>query len=99
MNDVSTESSAPHADGLYVKVWAALLLLTAITVGITHLDMKAFAVVTALIIASVKASLVLLYFMHLRFESRLLAVVMAVALGTFTIFLALTFADVHYRFY
>ncbi len=99
MNDVVTESSGHHGDGLYVKVWATLVVFTAITVGVTYLDMKAFAVVTALIIASIKASLVLLYFMHLRFESRLLTIVLVVALGSFTIFLGLTFADVHYRFY
>ena len=66
MNDVVTESSGHHGDGLYVKVWATLVVFTAITVGVTYLDMKAFAVVTARIIASIKARLVLVYFLPSR---------------------------------
>ena len=52
---------------VYIIVWAALVILTATTVGVSYLNMNKFTVFTALLIATVKASLVLLYFIHIRF--------------------------------
>lgn len=83
----------------YVAIWALLVVLTGITVGVTYLDMKKFAIFTALLIASFKASLVLLYFMHLRQESRILTFILLVGLATLAIFTGLTFSDVAYRFH
>ena len=87
---------APAPAGLYVRVWALLVLLTGVTVGVSALDLKDLAVFAALLIASLKASLVLLYFMHLRHGARAHQAVMALALGLLAVFLALTFADVTY---
>ena len=81
-----------------VGVWALLVLLTGLTVGVTFLDLKKFVVVSALLIATGKASLVLLYFMHLRFESRLLGTVVLVAVAALVIFLLLMFSDLVYRY-
>jgi cytochrome c oxidase subunit 4 len=55
-------------------VGAALLVLTAITVGASYIDLGSILVnfVVAMLIASVKASLVLLYFMHMKYESKLI---------------------------
>lgn len=55
----------------YSAVFAALLLLTVATVAVSYVDMGLWNAVVALLIASVKASLVALFFMHLRGESRL----------------------------
>ena len=55
----------------YVLVWAALMVLTAVTVAASYVHLGMMNVVVALLIASVKASLVALFFMHLRHESRL----------------------------
>lgn len=55
----------------YIAVWATLLVLTFVTWQVSYLDLGMFNVVVALIIASVKASLVALFFMHLRHETRL----------------------------
>ncbi len=52
-------------------VFAALLLLTVVTVLVSYVDLGPGNVVVALLIASVKASLVALFFMHLKGESRL----------------------------
>jgi cytochrome c oxidase subunit 4 len=57
--------------GMYVAVWAGLLLLTGATVAISYLDLGLLNVVVALLIASAKASLVALFFMHLKFEDKL----------------------------
>jgi len=55
----------------YLAVYAALVLLTAVTVLVSYVDLGLMNVVVALLIASVKASLVALFFMHLKSEDRL----------------------------
>ena len=52
-------------------VFTALLLLTVVTVLVSYVDLGRGNVVVALLIASAKASLVALFFMHLKGESRL----------------------------
>jgi cytochrome c oxidase subunit 4 len=54
-----------------VAVFAALLALTAVTVSVSYVDLGLWNAVVALLIASGKASLVALFFMHLKGESRL----------------------------
>ena len=82
----------------YAIVWAVLVMLTGLTVGVSFLDMKKFVVFTAVAIATAKASLVLLYFMHVRYESRAIKYFVVVALGALAIFLALMFSDIVYRY-
>ena len=82
---------------LYVIVWAVLVGFTTVTVAVAYLDMKHVTVLTAMLIAAVKAMLVLLYFMHLRFEKILYACMLLTALGTYAIFIGLTFVDYAYR--
>lgn len=57
--------------GIYVAVWGALIVLTGATVAISYVDLGLLNVAAALLIASVKASLVALFFMHLKSENRL----------------------------
>lgn len=57
--------------GVYVAVWASLIVLTGATVLASYVDIGIMNIVVALLIASVKASLVALYFMHLNQESPL----------------------------
>ena len=82
---------------LYFKVWAILLALTVLTVGVSYLDLKHMAVLTATLIATVKGTLVILYFMHVRFEQRIFAWMIVAVLGTYAIFVGLTFVDYWYR--
>jgi cytochrome c oxidase subunit 4 len=86
------------SDHLYMTVWGTLVALTMVTVGVSYLDMKKFAVFTAMLIATTKAGLVAMYFMHLRYESRVYSVLLMVALSALAVFLALTFADIGFRF-
>lgn len=62
-----------HSGGAttYAAVFAALLALTAVTVLASYVDLGMMNVAVALLIASAKASLVALYFMHLKGESPL----------------------------
>jgi cytochrome c oxidase subunit 4 len=56
---------------LYYWVYAALLALTLLTVGVAYLDLGPFNIVVALGIAICKAVLVMLFFMHLRYSNHL----------------------------
>jgi len=55
----------------YIAVWAALIVLTVTTYLVSYVNLGVMNVVVALLIASMKASLVAYFFMHLRHEIRL----------------------------
>jgi cytochrome c oxidase subunit 4 len=79
--------------GTYVTVFAALLVLTAVTVGVSYIDLGLWNVTVALIVASVKASLVALYFMHLRREGLLVWTFALVPVAFLLIIIAGTLSD------
>lgn len=60
---------------VYYRVFATLLALTLLTVGVAYLDLGPLNLVLALGIAICKALLVMLFFMHLRYSSHLTWVV------------------------
>jgi cytochrome c oxidase subunit IV len=55
----------------YFVVWVVLLLFTALTVAVSYVNMGLWNAAVCLLIASTKAALVALYFMHLRHEIKL----------------------------
>jgi cytochrome c oxidase subunit 4 len=58
---------------VYLKVFLSLLALTVVTVGVAHIDVSpGWNVTIALAVATVKAVLVLLFFMHLKYESKVI---------------------------
>ncbi len=82
----------------YILVWAALIALTAITVAASGASLGRAAIVVVLAIAAGKSTLVLLYFMHLREERRLLLkLVVPIAVAALAIFIGLTYTDVLHR--
>jgi cytochrome c oxidase subunit 4 len=81
----------------YVMVWVALLMLTALTIVTASMHFGAFSIVAAIIIATIKGTLVLLYFMNLRYEERIFLVMLGVALLTLAVIMVLTFVDVLFR--
>jgi cytochrome c oxidase subunit 4 len=78
----------------YVVVFAALILLTAVTVWVATIDLGDLNVVVALAVATVKAVLVLLFFMHLRHSARFLWVVLGFSFGFLALLIGLTLSDV-----
>jgi cytochrome c oxidase subunit 4 len=78
-------------------VWIALLILTVLTVSSVLIDLKNFVVFAALLIASIKAFIVLSYFMHLKFDNKLLSIMLGLALLVFVSFILLTFLDYSFR--
>ena len=80
-----------------LQVWVALLVLTAITVGVTALDFGFLHVLVAMIVATIKAAIVVLWFMHIKYEGKLLRIMVFIAFFILSIFLSFTFFDVAYR--
>jgi cytochrome c oxidase subunit 4 len=97
----SPDHSAPghekyaHAVPLPVlaAVFAALLLLTLLTVAATWYDLGSWNLIIALGIATFKAALVVLFFMHLRYDNPFYAIVFITALLFVALFLGLTLLD------
>lgn len=79
---------------IYVIIAAALMIGTALTVVAGKMDFPGHLnVIIALTIACVKATLVVLYFMHVRYSSKLVWLIFASAVFWLAILFALTFAD------
>ena len=94
MNETGPHIVAPRT---FISVWLALLALTAVTVTVARMDLGALSTLTAVVIASVKAGLVLWFFMHLKYEARLFKVLLLVPIVTLAVIIGLTFVDVWYR--
>ena len=73
----------PHHPVPFIKVFIALVILTLITVGIgiyMRFQSEAINVLLALLIACIKGSLVAMYFMHLKYEGKLIYLIFLVPL-------------------
>jgi cytochrome c oxidase subunit 4 len=81
----------------YWLTWAALMGLLALTIAVAGFKVSAGSGLINLLIATVKAVLVLLFFMHLKREGRFLKVMLLVTLAAFAAIIILTFSDVWYR--
>ena len=84
-------------DRVFVSVWIALLTLTGVTIMAARLRMGEWSMLANLLIASTKASLVLWFFMHLKYEKKLLKMLLFVPIVTITVIIGLTFFDIWYR--
>jgi cytochrome c oxidase subunit IV len=74
-------------------VFAALLVLTGVTVAVANVDLGNLNLYVALAIAGLKASLVVLYFMHLRYDRPFLLVVFLGCLAFVVLFISLVLTD------
>jgi|WetSurMetagenome_2_1015567.scaffolds.fasta_scaffold76197_3 cytochrome c oxidase subunit IV len=74
-------------------VFACLLVLTVVTVAVTKVNLGNFNLWIAMAIATVKASLVLLYFMHMRYDRPFNAVVFITALLIVALFIGIALID------
>lgn len=83
--------------GSYITTWLALLALTGITITVSGMRLGNFSTLTALVIASVKAGLVLWFFMHLKYEKRLFKLMFLIPVATLAVIIGLTFFDIWYR--
>jgi cytochrome c oxidase subunit 4 len=91
---VSAHGPSPK---LYIGIWAALIALTAATVWVATFDLGPMNVIVALTIACMKALLVILFFMHVRYSTKLTWVYVAAGFFWFLILVAFTVADYQSR--
>jgi cytochrome c oxidase subunit IV len=78
---------------IYFAVFAALMVFTALTVWVAYLDLGFLNIAVALVIAVTKATLVILYFMHVRYSPRLTWVVVWAGFFWLGILFALGMSD------
>src|SRR6201993_2824270 len=97
MNHAHNEHISPQSHvvpvSLYVGIWATLMVCTALTVFAASVDLGIFNIVVALLIATLKGTLVVLFFMHLRYSSKLTMITVIAALFWLFIMFSLTLTD------
>jgi cytochrome c oxidase subunit 4 len=77
----------------YYAVFASLMVLLAATISIAYFHLGKLNVIAALTIAFIKAVLIILYFMHVRYSSRLLWIFVGAGFFWLGIMFALSFSD------
>ena len=78
---------------IYIGIFTALLVLTGTTVAVAFVDLGPFNVVAALTIAVFKATLVVLFFMHVKYSPRLTWLVVIGSIFWLGLLLAMTAGD------
>ena len=77
----------------YFAIFISLLALTALTTGMAYVNLGQWNTIVALVIACCKATLVVLFFMHLRWSPRMMRVVLLSAILWLAILISLTTTD------
>src|SRR5256885_16589157 len=77
----------------YVQIWLLLIVLLVLTRALAHVNLGSFNVAVALAIAIAKIFLVLLFFMHVRYESRVIWIFVAAGFIWLLIMFDLTLSD------
>ncbi len=93
------ENNHSHSisDKTYIFIWVSLLILTFLSVEASFVHFRAFAVGVALFIATAKAFIVAYYFMHLKFDNKIIGIMVLVTGIVFLTFIILTFFDYGFR--
>ncbi len=82
----------------YFLIFAALIVLLVLTISMAYVDLGPFNIIIALTIAIIKAVLVILYFMHVRYSSRVTWVFVSAGFFWLLIMFTLTMSDIVTRF-
>lgn len=99
-------STDPHVDGLghhisplrvYLAVFGALLVFTVLTFAVSFAGLGPAALPVAMLVASVKATLVCTFFMHLKYDERFNVLIFLSSLFFMGVFFAFTMMDVATR--
>ena len=98
-HDAHAHAIAHHVDPmwLYLGVYGALLVLTVVTVGASYVNFGRANTVIAVLIATIKALFVAIYFMHLRHDRRFNALVFVSGLFFLSFLFLFTMADINTR--
>ena len=80
---------------IFTFVLTGLLGLTAVTIAAAQINFSRLSIVICLAVAAAKSVLVLLYFMHLRYEKRLaIKLILPIGIVALAIFIGITFIDI-----
>ncbi|MDH3889760.1 MAG: cytochrome C oxidase subunit IV family protein [candidate division Zixibacteria bacterium] len=82
---------------LYLTIGGALLVLTAVTVLVSFFQFGAYNLVVAMFIAAIKATLVALFFMHLKYDNKVYLLVFVLAILFLAAFIIFTMFDTMQR--
>ena len=98
-HDPSNVTNPEHAEHhivtpkTYTIIFGTLLIFTAITVGAAFVPLGIFNPVIALAIATIKAVIVILFFMHVYYQSNLVKMTVAAGFFTFLVLITMTLTD------
>jgi cytochrome c oxidase subunit IV len=98
-HDPSNVTNPEHADhhivspAQYIMVFGTLLVFTGVTVGAAYVDLGILNPVVALAIACFKAVVVILFFMHVKYQSKLVKLTVAAGFFTFLVLITMTLTD------
>jgi cytochrome c oxidase subunit 4 len=98
-HDPSNVTNPEHAEhrivqpGTYIAVYVSLLVLTGLTVAAAFVDLHILNPILAVGIACIKGTIVILFFMHVIFQSKLIKMTVAAGFFTFLILIGMTLSD------
>jgi cytochrome c oxidase subunit 4 len=98
-HDASTVVNPEHAEHhivsplTYTIIFGTLLTFTGITVGAAYIDLGILNPIVALAIASIKAVIVILFFMHVKYQSNLVKMTVSAGFFTFLVLITMTLTD------
>ncbi len=98
-HDPSNVTNPEHAEHhivtpmTYTIIFGTLLTFTGITVGAAFIDLGIFNPIIALAIASIKAVIVILFFMHVFYQSNLVKMTVSAGFFTFLVLITMTLTD------
>ena len=93
------EHDNAHHAKIYIAVLMALLVLTGITVGASYIDLGPLNIIVALLIATTKASLVGLFFMHLLYDKPINGMVLVAGFMFLGLLLSFCLLDIDNRYH
>jgi cytochrome c oxidase subunit 4 len=94
---MNNEKQNLHPFSTYLLIWLGLLVLTSLTVTVAGLNLGNLSYLGAILIAAAKGTLVVLFFMHIKYEDRVFKIMLGVAIATLVIIMVLTFVDTSFR--
>jgi len=96
---MSNDTHKHHIVGYrtYIVILLGLLVLTGISVAVTGIELGPLTTFTAILLATIKSSLVLIYFMHLKFDNAMYKIMVTLVLVVFVVVMVITFLDYNFR--
>jgi cytochrome c oxidase subunit IV len=95
MGDNGKHTIVPYRT--HILVLMTLVVLTVLSVAITAIDLGPLTVTAALVFATVKGIIVLIYFMHLKFDNIIYTIMLAFVMFSIISIIVITFLDYLFR--